>query len=267
MNVTPDGHRYLSIANGQRIARPFHLRWLVPWICGTEAQRWKWCAQLSTIGIALTAVWWTELHGFDWRYQIAAPFLVIGLAGVWRFNRTYPVLVDAPALLCALLAACMYSQHWYIPAVVLALVAGMCKETAPVFAAAWSGPLLLVGLLAPAVRLFWKSGDDVLDERNAWILAHPVRAAREFHAGHGRDWRLLVAPWGVLLVALYQPGPRLALVLVLAYGQLLVATDSVRLYQWAFPTVMVGALGTIPPAWLAIAVVLHLLNPWAGDGC
>lgn len=267
MNVTPDGRRYLALAAGERIARPFWLRWFIPWLCGTEARRWYWTAQLSTAGLALTAVWWTELHGLDWQYQLAAPFLVIGLAGVWRFNRTYPILVDAPAMLLALLAACFLEAGWWPLAVVTAVVAGATKETAPIFAAAWSGPLLLIGLIPPLVRYCMKAGPDVLDDRNAWILQHPVQAARQFHAGRWDDWRLMVAPWGVLIAALWQPDWRLALVLVLAYGQLLVATDTVRLYQWAWPTVLVACLGVLPAELLALAVVLHLVNPWKGDGC
>jgi len=268
VNVTPDGRRYLAIANGERVARPFHYRWLVPWICGTHARRWRWTAEISTAGLALTAAWWVQLHGFDWRYQLAAPFLVAGLMGVWGFNRTYPVLVDAPAMLLALLAACTLEAGWWPAAIVFVLLAGATKETAPGFAALWAwNPVLLVGLVAPAIRFLQRSGEDVLDERNAWILAHPFRAAREFHQGRWLDWRLMVAPWGVLLTALWEPDVQLVVVLAVAYGQLLVATDSVRLYQWAWPAALVAALGVVPAELLAVAVIAHLYNPFAGDGC
>ncbi len=70
----------------------------------------------------------------------------------------------------------------------------------------------------------------------------------------------MVAPWGVTLAALLDPTPALLVLLVLAYAQLLVATDSVRLYQSAAgPLMALGAVTVIPDRWLLIAVVVHVV--------
>ncbi len=69
----------------------------------------------------------------------------------------------------------------------------------------------------------------------------------------------MVAPWGVCLAALYYPSWQTVVVLVLAYAQLLVATDTVRLYQTAAgPTVALAAATIIPTQWLPLALALHV---------
>jgi hypothetical protein len=53
---------------------------------------------------------------------------------------------------------------------------------------------------------------------------------------------------------------------VVAYGQLLVATGTARLYQWAAPPVVLGAATVIPARWAIGIPGLHQFNPWAGEG-
>jgi hypothetical protein len=190
--------------------------------------------------------------------------MVAGLP-VSRFNLGHPVLVDAFAMGVAVAAAVV--AEWSIPgAVVLAVVAGCVKEAAPVFAAAYAwNPWLLLAMVAPAIRALWKTGPDVLDEKNRWILDHPFRAGREAHKGL---WLrgIMLAPWGGAIVGFAGLDWHLAVVLVLGYGQLLVATDTVRLYQWAAPTLCVAAVGAVPEVWLPVLVVWTVWNPLAGDG-
>jgi hypothetical protein len=50
------------------------------------------------------------------------------------------------------------------------------------------------------------------------------------------------------------------------YAQLLVATDSTRLYQASAPVVCIAAALVIPPEWAVAVLVAHWLNPWAGSG-
>jgi hypothetical protein len=61
-----------------------------------------------------------------------------------------------------------------------------------------------------------------------------------------------------------RPSWQLGAVLVVAYGQCLVATDTVRLYQWAAP-VMILQLA-LPVAWLPVLLVLHVVNPFRTEG-
>lgn len=257
--LTPDGVRYLAAAE-RRVARPFHWRWMIPALCRTNVARWQRLTRTST-WLLLPATWW---YVGGWA-GVAAAACVCGLSGVWKFNRRWPVLVDAPGMLCALLAAdCMLHGLWYL-AIPLALLGGTVRETSPVFAAlyAWN-PLLLIGLLAPALRTLQREGPDVLDEENRWILDHPIKASRKYHAGF--PIAIWVLPWGAAPVALGNPTLWLYTTLAAAYGQCLVATDTVRLFMWAFPVVLASAVQIVPPVWLVLFVVAHLANPFAGEG-
>ena len=69
-----------------------------------------------------------------------------------------------------------------------------------------------------------------------------------------------------LVVALAAPSWQLAAVLALAYGQLLIATDTVRLYQWAAPTVAIAATSAVEPQWWPVLIALTVFNPLRGDG-
>lgn len=262
--ITPDGARYLSLASGNKAPHPFHLRWLLPALCRTRSERWRAAAYA---GAALTAGATAALAP-SWKIGLAAAALVLGLPST-RFNITHPVLVDGPALGLATASAALAHHGLWLPALAVALVAGMAKETAPVFAACFAtSPLLALGLVAPALRrLFSSGGPDVLDPRNAWILAHPLAAAKAFHLPQLRSLDpVLVAPWGGCVVGLAHPSLALWLALGAAYGQLCVATDTVRLYQWAAPVFAVAAGRALPTAWLPVLVLLTAFNPARGDG-
>ncbi len=258
--LTPDGARYLAA----QPPAPFHVRALLPALCGHQARRWQVAAWA---GVAATLAGTMILAGAGWQGAAAAA-LVAGLPMV-RFNLAHPVLVDSAALGLATLAAAAWHAGGHPAAIVLVILAGAAKEAAPLFAAvfAWS-PVLLVGLIAPAVIASLRTpGSDVLDEHNAWILAHPVKAARQYHAGYLAGANpILVAPWGACVVALAAPSWQLAAALVLGYAQLVTATDTVRLYQWAAPVVAIAATGAVPAAWWPVLIVATVFNPLRGDG-
>lgn len=264
--LLPDSRRYVAMAEGRRLCLPFHLRWLIPVLAGTSASAWTWITRvswfLSSIAVAILAT-----NTFDWQRGVAAGLLFAALPSN-RLNLKYPVLVDMPAMYCALLSAlAMQAGAWPL-AVLWALVAGATKETAPVFAAlyCWS-PVPLLGLLAPLVRrVFWKPGTDVLEGHHPWILAHPIQASMREHAGQWGDGLQMVMPWGPAIIGLAALDWQLATVLAVAYAQLLVATDTVRLYQWAAPVLVVAAVGVVPIAWLPVLVVLGIWNPLGGNG-
>lgn len=256
-DLTPDGYRYLAIGAGQRVPRPFHLRWLAPKICRTYGRRWVWLTRTSVLLLAPLAWWYT---GSPW---MAACVL---LPGVW-FNWRAPVLVDAPAMALALTAACLAPHHPYA-AVAVACLAGATRETAPVWAAVWAwNPILLAGLIPVAIRAIQHDGPDVLDERNANIVAHPIRAGLAAH--HGM-WRTPVmwAPWAGLLLALpaLTGGGTVAWVLAVSllagYSQLVTATDTVRLYQWAWPAMAAATVAAVPAAWLPLIAATIVFNPY-----
>lgn len=70
----------------------------------------------------------------------------------------------------------------------------------------------------------------------------------------------MVAPWGACLLALHgTPTWPIVAVIVVAYLQLLVATDTVRLlHHAAGPPLAAAAAVTIPVAWLPLACIAHV---------
>lgn len=272
MNVTPDGHRYLAAARGERVARPFHYRWLVPKLCGaTDGRRWHYLTR-ACLWALLPLTWW---YIGGWR-GVAAAVALTGLAGVWKFNRQYPILVDAPGMCCALASADLIRHGLWPLGIACALIGGCVRETSPVWAAlyAWN-PVALVGLVPVLGRHLQREGPDVLDAGNAWVLKHPILASRQFHLGemHCADLPVqrlplvaYVLPWGVALLALAHPSWQLAAALVVAYAQVAVATDTVRLYQWAWPVMLASAVAIVPQHALVLFVVAALVNPFASEG-
>lgn len=253
--LTPDGVRYLAAAR-QRVARPFHLRFALPLLLGDEPRRWVWCTRISMAAIAVLCAIYAK-----------SPWMacVVLLPGM-RFNLRRPVLVDSTAMALALGAAVAWPHSWIL-AVALALMAGCVRETAPVWAAIYCwNPLLLVGLIPVAIRALQRAGDDVLDGENAWILQHPIKASRKYHKGMWLDPRVMITPWGGMLAGLAAIDLHLGAALAAGYAQLLVATDSVRLYQWAAPVLAAATVHALPQWALPIVALSLLVNPWRGTG-
>ena len=261
MNVTPDGLRYLH----PHPPAPFHRRALLPWICGTDPKRW---ITQAWIGYALLLVGTFGLVG-GWQ-GLAAAALVAVLPGI-MLGLVHPVLVDTTALGLATASAALWVNDLQTPAIALVLVAGAAKESAPVFAAvfAWN-PLLLVGLVVPLlIGVIRGAGEPMAEmgKHHQWILEHPIKASRKYHDGMLRSLSpVLVFPWGALVVALAAPSWQLGAALAVAYGQLLLATDTVRLYQQAAPAVAIAATTAVDPVWWPVLLVLTAFNPARGDG-
>lgn len=261
----PDAARYVLAGLGQPLPRPFHLRWLLPKLCADDIKAWRfvWLASWPVLAGAMFG--WRIAAGDDWRVALAATALLVGLPGILGPVVSVPVQVDLPST--ALLMVGVWAIELGHPAQIVAgvaicAVAASIRETAPVIAAltVWSvWPLL--ALIVPAVAAWGLNpGPDPLGEQFQYIADHPVRAALEHHDGRWRDGWLMVAPWGVCLAALYSPDWRLLVVLAVAYLQLLVATDTVRLvHHVAGPVMAAAAANTIPVEWLLLAVVVHVV--------
>lgn len=257
LTVSPDGHRYLTM-HRQRVCRPFHLRWLLPLTLRGNPFAWLWVSRLSLVAIG----------GLAWAYTGSVWMACIATLPGLHFNWRFPVMVDVTAMALALAAAVMLPIFWPA-AIVLALLAGFTKESSPVFAAiyAWN-PLLLVGLIPVAIRWLQKPGPDVdsLPKSHHEMVAQPFKTGWAFHGQRLLDPQLMLLPWGGLVVALGAMNVQLAVALVVAYSQMAVATDSVRLYQWAAPVVALGAVEAIPPVWLPLVAAVTVWNPFKGDG-
>jgi hypothetical protein len=211
-------------------------------------------------------VWWQFELGAGWERAVACSLLVCGLPGILGPPSVIPVGVDLGATACAVVAVAFTvggnGSGWVAAAVIVACVAGGMKESGPVWAAVWAWhPLPLVGLVVPLIRgLVVRPGPDPLGDRFQFIADHPVRAALVAHSGRWRDGWLMVAPWGACLLGLGRMSWPLAVALVLAYGQLLVATDTVRLvHHGAGPVLASAAVAVCPVRWLPMLVVAHVV--------
>lgn len=259
----PDAQRYLAAGNGQPQTRPFQVRWLLPTLCGTDLRAW-WAVYLASWPI-LTAgtILWALHDDLSAVRIVAAVLLVCGLPGILGPSVSIPVQVDLPATaLTAIGTGFILTPFRWIQIVGwVCLIAGTCmRETVPIVAALWLWtpiPLVLLGLVAVAWWIRPSATSSGIPEWD-WIAAHPIRAGLKYHAGRWRDARLMVLPWGAGLAALGNLDVRLGIILGAAYSQLLVATDSVRLYQHvaAIP-VAIAAVTFIPSAWLPVALVAH----------
>lgn len=258
MSVGPDAARYLHLGARRPVPRPFNTRIGLPMICGTHMRRWWIVWALSWPVAAVSMFAWQSQHG--WQRALAATVLLMALPGIQGPAAVMPVGVDLPALALTLAAVASRDHSMILFAVLLALAA-VCKETAPICAALWMWSLLpLAALAAPAiVAAACRPGPDPLGPKYQEIADHPIRASLAHHRGRWRDGWLMVAPWGVCLAALYRPTWQVVVVLAVAYGILLVATDTVRLYQHAAGPVMAAAAAQVVPVrFLAFAVILHV---------
>jgi hypothetical protein len=267
--LSSDGDRYLTMGRGAAVPYPFMLRWLIPAICRTSQRAWWVSTNLHLLALPVL----TTIYIGHWPVRTSAAvvggMLICGFAGIWRNNIRRPVLVDPPALAWTLLSAILVLNGAWPAGVAVALVAACMKETAPVFAACFSlNPLPLIGLVAPLVRrLLARAGEDT---HHSQALADPLGAARQAHADHLFDPVVMLAPWGAGLLAIAVQDTRVALIAILAlllgYAQLVTAVNTVRLYQWAGPAVALAAATALPAGWEPAVLLVHLFNPWAGNG-
>jgi hypothetical protein len=262
----PDAARYLLAAEGERVAFPFNLRWLLPRLCGTDLRRWWAVWGASWPLLAASLVWWARGMDASWPVAVATGVLVVALPGVLQPRSTWPVGVDLPAMATAALSAACFANGYVWLGLVAAVLAVTIKEQTPVWIALWAWtPLPLVVLPLVAVAYLMRRPE--IDRVTATPLLrrvhdHPVRSAFEHRtqAGGWRNFWLMAAPWSVGLAALLDPTPQLLVALCIAYGALLVATDTVRVYQPpAAPVVALVACGVIPERWLPLALLPAVL--------
>lgn len=267
----PDGLRYLRAADGQPQTRPFHLRWLIPRLAGLEKRRW-WAIYFGSwglLGVGMAA--WATLAGLAVPQVVAAVVLTLALPGILGPAVSVPVQTDLPATALTVLGVVLLQLPGpaALPAAIAVFLLAACvRETAPVFGALWAwSPWPLVALAAPLAAAFIRkpaASSGVADWD--WIAAYPVQAGLRYHAHHWRDPERMLFPWGVCLAGLFALDLRLAAILAVAYGQLLVATDTVRLYSHAAgPPLALAAAGVLPLEWIPPALALHVFFPLPQD--
>jgi hypothetical protein len=260
----PDAARYLAAAQGVPVSRPFHLRWALPYACGTSPKAWWLTWLISWPILAVAAFGWAHTVTGDWRVALAAAALLLSLPGILGPRAVIPIGVDLPATATTMvgvwLVALGHPAQIAAGVIVIGLAATI-RETSPVWAALWAwSPWPLIALVAVAVAaVIRKPGPDPLGPTFQTIADHPIRSSLEHHRGQWRDAWVMVAPWGVTLAALVGADWRFVAVLAVAYAQLLIATDTTRLlHHGAGPVMALAAAQVIPTPWLLLAVAVHV---------
>ena len=260
----PDAARYLEVAHGRPVVAPFNVRWLLPALCRDSLRRW-WVVWIGSWPLlAAGAALWAHLSGAGWEQAAATAVLLVALPGVLQPDSTHPVGVDLPAMALSMWAAVCFAAGMPVLGLAVTIVAVGVKEQSAIWVALWAwSPLPLLALAA--VGLAYVLRRPAMDRVTAAhpvlrrVHEHPVRSAFEHRAQAG-GWRnswLMVAPWSVTLAALYDGGtPQLWAALAVGYASLLIATDTVRIYQPpAAPLMALGAAMVIPTPWLPLAVI------------
>ena len=252
---SPDGAYYLAMAAGQRVPPPYSRRWLVPLIARLTRMRWE---AFSAIAFLAVGPLMYELTG-----QLWCVWLCAWLPG-FAINVRFPVLVDQVAFSLMLGAAVAY-QHGNLPvAMALLGLSGQAKESAPFFGLALclSWWMAAVAVLSAGVAILVGKRMGAPKDRD--FMLRPFMVAMTKH--DPLDWKEMVLPWGgvaVLGAAMLVTGSYTTMAacmaaasLVMGYGQLLMANDSVRLYQWAAPAVLVW-MAPYHSAWMVLVLVAH----------
>lgn len=262
LRLGPDAARYWFAGGGGRVARPFHLRWLLPLVCGQHIRRW-WAVWWSSWPVLFVGVWWLAAD-LGWQRATFAAVLCVALPGVWGPHVVRPVGVDLPAMALTAVAAAAAVHGWWWLAILALAFAAEIKETAPVWAALWAwDPALLLALIFPLAALVAirpeldpiTAGHPVLRR----VHDHPIRTAFEHRRGRLRDAHLWVTPWGASLAGLYGLTPQVAATLAVAHAQAVVATDTVRPVQTAAgPVLAIAAAQVLPLQWLPLAALLSV---------
>ena len=261
--LSNDGKRYFAMGGGDRVCFPFQFRWLIPFVCKQVPRRWKIVSDLSTLLLVPLMCCVLFLLGVSPVGCIFGGLSVVGLFGVFQFNRNNPVLVGAPAMCLTLLSYIFFllGGDWYYGFLAAAVLAGCVKESSCLYLFGLTlDPLSVVGLASPLItRLVLRGGKDPLGDDMPGI-AFPFSSAQRF-----QRWscpRTMILPWGGLLSALLFPSLSLIVSLFLSYGPLIRVTDTLRVYQWGWMAMVVTAYTNLPEYAIILVTLLTLYNPF-----
>jgi hypothetical protein len=259
-----DSGVYAGMAQGVHAPDPYRLRWLLPFLMPKRAD-FRFRATVSAVGLWLTfpALYlFATASGVNglWACAIwgALPVMCI----LWRL----PGLIDQVSWPVGLLTGYLFLSGHVEAGIVLSLIGGLIEPKLPVMVAAWTlNPWALTGLLSVGAVWKWAPRGTVTIMENPEPILHPWRSGMKHNGSLADSAREMLLPWGACLAGLCAMTVPVLLSLAAAYGQLLRATDRVRLYQWAAPVMIVAALNVLPEWSLPLAVAVTWFNPRRGE--
>ena len=249
--LSPDGQRYMGMANNIDQPRPFCHRFLLPEIFRTP-RKWQIFTYSSLIALGPALAYFIDGTIEQKLFGVA---LMVGLTGVFRINVLYPVLVDAPAMLLVVLMAALIKHHNWVLAYSLLIFAAGIKESTPIF----------IFLLAQ--NWWWALGILVsvalnYQYRNKPKVESGIKVGLAAHKGYWFSASEMLLPWGMCLLVVFNMNWWVFAIIGVSYGQLLIANDRARLYQWAFPAVINAVVPIIPVEWMIPVLLIHYFHPF-----
>lgn len=258
ISAPPDSITYRAMANGTPVPDPFRLRWLIPMIMRTQdLLLWQIMDGASLILTTPLISWLAVLHGVD---PLFAAALWVSLP-LWDILSKLTGMIDPPALLVALMAACLHFSGHYTSALITAIIGAMMAPKVPVFIILWTCSLRYLPAFLPILGAYALApkGEPLIHPE---AINHPWRSSMMKNGSFLHNIREIVLPWGAVLASIIDfPLLYLPLVLV-AYSQLFRALDRARLFMWAAPILIILALRIIPENLLFLSILLTWFNPY-----
>lgn len=257
--VFPDGNRYIS---KDRLTLPFSLRWLLRDIAQGKEWVWTLFSCVSVILIPIVSYHLFLAYGFSENLALIGGALVCGLSGVTLVNYALKYMSDGFGMLCMVTALWLFKINQWELAVLVTVIGSMANEKTFVYTALMSlNPYALIGAVPVVLRclLYKHAKNDILGDTET--LKNPFKLGFKYHKAFWFDAKRSVLIWGVTIIAFANMDIHLGIVLLVAYGSVLLATDSTRLIQWSFPIMVLYTLPLLPEAWAIPLIGLHWFNP------
>lgn len=254
----PDFLTYQNMSQGRPAPDPFRTRWLLPALMPENSLKAWHIVGITGLILSFPALYlFAETAGASglWAVVIWGSLPVIDV--LYRMRG----MIDHVSWPVALLAATFVLSGHIIPAVAFVALTAMLDPRTTVFVFAWTlNPWVLLGLIPFAVAsVLLPKGKPYIHPE---IIEHPWQSAKKVNGPFLLNWKITLLPWGVCLFGFLNLSVAVIVSLLLGYAQMFRAIDRVRLYMWAAPVVIIATLGIVPEAWLPLAVIVTLMNPW-----
>ena len=255
---SPDSKRYFAMGSGITQINPFNLRWLLPFICRNNITAWNVFNIGSLILIPVVMYMLLIVKGYSETQSLIGCALVCGLSGVMLVNYIAKYLTDSFGMLMVLCSAIAFQLNNPIAGIIFSCIGSMANEKVFIYSAltSWNS-LALIGGIPVLIRylLVKPAKTDYLGDTEQ--LKHPLKLAHQFHKNR---YFSIVLVWGVCILALNDMTLQLALTLFVAYLSCIGATDLTRLFQWAFPVVVIATVNVFPIEYTLPLLAIHWFN-------
>jgi hypothetical protein len=267
-SISPDERFYMNPK--QKPPAPYVYRWLPRLLFVKHHKMWRWSSRVSLLLCGPLLYLTLRAWGLEPHQALLGVWIFCGLQGIFYLNTLFLGLVDQLGMVFMLASAAATLNGQIVLGVVLSFVGGSCSERTPVFAALSSMSFWpLLGLISPILARYIIEPGAVPKPNNPslfwWLKISVFEVGKRKNGPRIMDWRIMIAPWGVCAILLpigcATAEPLLVVSagasLLIGYAQMRIATDTQRLFQWAFvPVIAISVL--VLPVWAyPLVIALH----------